>query len=106
MAIPYIRWPNTNAAQLTEWSFIAVTAVLIAARIYLRLKINRKQFAPSDMLICLAWCCSVTMASFDIVFAKIDILRPDVDYALKGFSGPPEKKQKGLKVMSCCTPYE
>ncbi|KAH6986441.1 hypothetical protein BKA56DRAFT_451523, partial [Ilyonectria sp. MPI-CAGE-AT-0026] len=84
---------------LTEWSFIAVTAVLIAARIYLRLKINRKQFAPSDVFICLAWCCSVTMASFDIVFAKIDILRPDVDYALKGFSGPLEKKQKGLKFF-------
>lgn len=75
--------------QLTEWLLIAVTAGLIVARINLRLRINRQQFAPSDGLIFLAWCCSLTIGSLDIIFAKVGILHQDVDYALRGFNGAP-----------------
>lgn len=75
--------------QLTEWLLIAVTAGLIVARINLRLRINRQQFAPSDGLIFLAWCCSLTIESLDIIFAKVGILHQDVDYALRGFNGAP-----------------
>ncbi|KAH6985118.1 hypothetical protein EDB80DRAFT_591115, partial [Ilyonectria destructans] len=78
------------------WLLIAITAGLIVARMYLRVKINRQQVVLSDVFICLVWCCSVTMASLAIAFAKIGVLRQDVDYALKGFDGDLETMQHQL----------
>ncbi|KAH7012849.1 hypothetical protein EDB80DRAFT_569156, partial [Ilyonectria destructans] len=81
------------------WLLIAITASLIVARIYLRLKINRQQVVLSDVFICLAWCCSVMIASFDIAFAKIGVLHQNVSYALEGFDADLETMQHVLKLF-------
>jgi hypothetical protein len=63
---------------------------MISARLYLRLEIKKaRQLLLSDLLLVAAWCGAVATASFDIIFYKKKVLRPDVDYTLSDFHAPP-----------------
>lgn len=48
----------------------------------------------------------MTIASFDIAFAKIGVLHQNVNYALEGFDADPETMQHVLKVRFCHSRYE
>ena len=56
-------------------------------RLRLRLVINQQRLQISDAFIILAWCSSVSTWSFDIVFARMDILRENMDFLLSEFTG-------------------
>jgi hypothetical protein len=64
---------------------------MIAARLYLRLKIQRRRLMSSDVLMCVAWVAAVAAASFDIQFAVMGALDPKVEATLKGYDGGPEE---------------
>ncbi|KAH6953842.1 hypothetical protein BKA56DRAFT_504308 [Ilyonectria sp. MPI-CAGE-AT-0026] len=78
---------STPTVIATEWVLIAFGAVLILARFYLRLKINRQHLVISDIFICLAWCSAVACSSSDVVFFRMGILHPGVDSNLNGYDG-------------------
>ena len=55
---------------------------MIFARLYLRLKINHQRLVASDYFMILAWFASMSNASFDIIFMRLGILKPEMDTTL------------------------
>jgi hypothetical protein len=80
------------------YSLIALAALIIIARIYLRLVIQKQELVAADWLRIAAWCSAFTTASFDIVFLKEDVLDPSLNYTLVNWDAPPEKLERVLKV--------
>jgi hypothetical protein len=71
---------------------------MILARMYMRLKVKRQSADYSDIFLILAWCMSVTTASFDIVFYVKGALQEHISFSLVGFTGTVEEKEYVLKV--------
>jgi hypothetical protein len=86
--------PSGEATLTVIWIFIAIGGVMILARLYLRLWINRQKLQLSDMLICLAWCAAAITGSIDIVLFSMKALRKDVDFFLSGYYGDKERAFK------------
>ncbi|KAH8723965.1 hypothetical protein GQ44DRAFT_773544 [Phaeosphaeriaceae sp. PMI808] len=82
-----------------EWLLLAISGIAIIARLYLRLKINRRKLVASDVCICLAWCAAMVTIAFDIVFFQMGILNPNVDALLKGYHGDKKSLRKALKYF-------
>lgn len=74
--------------QVTEWLLLSVVFILILARLYLRLKIKRQRVTPSDWFLILAFLSAASALSFDIIFLRMGILRPDVDVYLTSVDDP------------------
>ncbi|KAF5004842.1 hypothetical protein FDECE_8686 [Fusarium decemcellulare] len=74
--------PSGAAVLGTIFSLITFTAILIAARVYLRLVIQKQRLLASDMLMVAAWCSALTTASFDIVLKNNGVLEADINYTL------------------------
>jgi len=93
-----VHGPSAAAVISTDWLLLSTSAALILARLYLRLKVNRQSLLISDAFICLAWCSSVSTWSFDIVFARMGVLRANMDYFFTAFSGDADTLQTALLV--------
>ncbi|KAM6517604.1 hypothetical protein FSOLCH5_008571 [Fusarium solani] len=74
--------PSTAGVLACFWILLCVSAILIAARLWLRLKIQHQALLLSDALLLIAWCSSFTHAVFVIIFAVKGALHPDIDYTL------------------------
>jgi hypothetical protein len=98
--------PSAEATLAAEWILLTISAAMILARLYLRLRINRHRLSLSDVLICLAWCAATATVSFDIVFFRMDVLRRDVDPFLSGYRGDKKSLQRALKVSRHPQPIE
>lgn len=98
-------WVSGEAVIATEWTFLTLTATLIFARFYLRVRILNQKIIPSDILICGAWCASVTCASFDIALKRLGFLHPNVSITFEGFEDDVEKVEAALKVFSFSTMF-
>lgn len=83
---------------MAEWTLIVVAAGVVIARIYLRLKIQRRRLLTSDILMCFAWVSAVTTASFNFKFAQMGALHPSVLTTLEGYDGTPQQISLLLKV--------
>lgn len=84
--------------QATQWTLVFIAALVIGARLYLRLLIQRRKLLNSDILMCAAWVAGIGSASFDIVLLRLGALEPDVATVLEQFHGTPEVIQLILKV--------
>ncbi len=84
------RSPSGEATLTVIWIFIGIGAVMILARLYLRLRINRQKLQVSDVLICLAWSAAAITGSLEIVLFSMKALRKDVDIFLSGYHGDKE----------------
>ncbi|KAM5353052.1 hypothetical protein ACJZ2D_017069 [Fusarium nematophilum] len=73
----------------SQWILILLAAAVIAARLYLRLKIQMRRLLRSDQLMCAAWVAAVATASFDVKFAQMGALDPQVKTTLEGYNGGP-----------------
>lgn len=69
-------------SQTTEWVFLGIALLMIFARLHLQLNINHQRLFASDYFKILAWLASVSNASFDIVFLRLRILKPEMDVTL------------------------
>ncbi|RSL49053.1 hypothetical protein CEP54_012621 [Fusarium duplospermum] len=74
--------PSTAGVLACFWILRCVSAILIAARLWLRLKIQHQALLLSDALLLIAWCSSFTHAVFVVIFAVKGALHPDIDYTL------------------------
>ncbi|KAH8707186.1 hypothetical protein GQ44DRAFT_715907 [Phaeosphaeriaceae sp. PMI808] len=91
--------PSGEATLVTEWLLVSISAAMIIARLYLRLRITRQKLLLGDVLICLAWCAATATISFDIVFFRMNVLRTDVDVFLSGYRGDKKSLQRALKYF-------
>ncbi|KAG5662431.1 hypothetical protein KAF25_004849 [Fusarium avenaceum] len=91
--------PSGAAVLGVIYSLIALAALIIIARVYLRLVIQKQRLVAADWLRIAAWCSAFTTASFDIVFFKEDVLDPSLNYTLVNWDAPPEKLERVLRYM-------
>ncbi|PVH98967.1 hypothetical protein DM02DRAFT_729558 [Periconia macrospinosa] len=97
-----ITSPNSPTGEVTlaiDWLLLAISAAMILARLYLRLRINRQKIFPSDVLICLAWCAATTTVSLDIVLFRMNALRKNVDPFLHGYHRDKKSVQRALMII-------
>ncbi|RSL91785.1 hypothetical protein CEP51_000143 [Fusarium floridanum] len=72
--------PSGSTVLATIYTLIALAAVIIGARIYLRLKIQRHRLLASDYFMIAAWCSAVSCASVNVVMKVHGALEPERDY--------------------------
>ncbi|KAJ3456013.1 hypothetical protein MRS44_016036 [Fusarium solani] len=78
---------------------IGVAAFAIAARTYLRLKIQKRRLIMSDFLVIAAWLCACTGASFDIVLVVKGVLKPENDWFLTNLKVDAQTYELLLRIM-------
>ncbi|KAH7020252.1 hypothetical protein EDB80DRAFT_220113 [Ilyonectria destructans] len=91
--------PSGPTVLAVSFTLIGIAAFVIAARIYLRLKIQRRRLQASDLLMMAAWCAAVSTASFDVFFYVNGILRADINYTLVNYDADAETFEYILRVM-------
>ncbi|KAK2053956.1 hypothetical protein LY76DRAFT_597388 [Colletotrichum caudatum] len=83
--------PTAVAIIATEFTLIGIAAVLIAARIYLRIGLQGLPLIASDLVVCASWIVCAAFSSFDIAYLEQGVLRPDVAFTLQGYNGTSDK---------------
>jgi hypothetical protein len=86
--------------QATQWTLIFIATGVIVARVYLRLILQKRRLLISDLFMCAGWCTIVAVASFDIVFYRMGVLRRGVDLGLVGFEGTAGQAERFYKVTT------
>ncbi|KAH8688153.1 hypothetical protein BGZ61DRAFT_452838 [Ilyonectria robusta] len=94
-----IAGPRPVVVQATGWTLIAIAAGAIMARLYLRLKIQRRRLLASDMFICGAWVAGVAITSLNVLLQQLGALEPSVKTNMEGFKGDPEDIPKIFKIF-------
>ncbi|EFQ32517.1 uncharacterized protein GLRG_07787 [Colletotrichum graminicola M1.001] len=74
-----------------EFTLVGIAAILIAARIYLRIGLQGLPPNASDIIVCAAWITCAAFSSFDIAYLDLDVLRPDLAFTLQGYGGTSDK---------------
>ncbi|KAK1995864.1 hypothetical protein LX36DRAFT_138931 [Colletotrichum falcatum] len=83
--------PPAAAIIAAEFALIGIAAVLVGARIYLRIGLQGLRLITSDLIVCAAWVTCAAFSAFDIAYLKLDVLRPDVAFTLQGYNGTSDK---------------
>ncbi|KAL6361027.1 hypothetical protein LRP88_04489 [Fusarium phalaenopsidis] len=91
--------PGPAAILASQWTLIVVATAVIAARIYLRLKIQNRRMLYSDIIMCTAWVFAIITAAFGPVFASKGALDPDVHTSLEGYKGGVEDLKLVLQLF-------
>ncbi|KAJ4052415.1 hypothetical protein NW761_003316 [Fusarium oxysporum] len=91
--------PSGAAVLAVNFSLITLAAAIIGARIYLRLVIQKQRLVAADWLRVAAWISAFVAASFDIIYMKEDVLKPEINYTLVNWDVPPEKLSRVLRYM-------
>ncbi|EWZ28644.1 uncharacterized protein FOBCDRAFT_276769 [Fusarium oxysporum Fo47] len=91
--------PSGAAVLAVNYTLITLAAIIIGARIYLRLVIQRQKLVAADWIRILAWCSAFATASFDVVFMKEGALDAEINYTLSNWEVKPEKLERVLRYM-------
>ncbi|KAI3571634.1 hypothetical protein IWW34DRAFT_894654 [Fusarium oxysporum f. sp. albedinis] len=91
--------PSGAAVLAVNYTLITLAAIIIGARIYLRLVIQRQKLVAADWIRILAWCSAFATASFDVVFMKKGALDAEINYTLSNWEVKPEKLERVLRHM-------
>lgn len=98
MPITLIFHRLLTAPQISEWTLISLSTLVIAARIYLRLVIQKRPLLSSDIVMASAWAMGIVVASFCLTYVHMGVMELDVDYSLKNYDGTKDDKRFILKV--------
>ncbi|KAK1976396.1 hypothetical protein LZ30DRAFT_734757 [Colletotrichum cereale] len=82
------HFPTPKAVTIitTGWVTILTAGAVIAASLYLRIKIQGRRLQVSDYFLCLAWCSAVSNAAFDIQFTVMGALHQNIKINLDGYN--------------------
>ncbi|RGP59531.1 hypothetical protein FSPOR_11288 [Fusarium sporotrichioides] len=93
-----MRNPGAEDVLVSE-ILVVVAIVLVAARLNLRLRIQKRQLLLSDKFMVAACISGVVAASFTPAFAALDAFDPKVHSTLQGYSGNRRKLRLILKLL-------
>ncbi|KAM0237043.1 hypothetical protein ACHAP5_009141 [Fusarium lateritium] len=91
--------PGISALLISEWTLISLSTLVIAARIYLRLVIQKRRLLSSDMVMALAWALGIVVAAFCIAYIRMGVMEPNIDYSLKYYDGTEDEKRVILRLF-------
>ncbi|KPA37203.1 hypothetical protein FLAG1_09995 [Fusarium langsethiae] len=93
-----MRNPGAEDVLVSE-ILVVVAIVLVAARLNLRLRIQKRQLLLSDKFMVAACISGVVAAGFTPAFAALDAFDPKVHSTLQGYSGNRRKLRLILKLL-------
>ncbi|KAJ3512517.1 hypothetical protein NM208_g15314 [Fusarium decemcellulare] len=91
--------PGPAMVLATSWTLIVLATGVVAARLYLRLRIQRRRLLSSDMIMCAAWLFAIITNVFGPVFAAYGALDPEVHTSLQGYKGRVEDLELVLQLF-------
>ena len=77
--------------------------MVIAARLNLRLRVQKRRFLNSDYLMCASWVSAIFVAALDIKLSLMGVLDPDVGEDLENYPGNEEETVLAIKVRILAT---
>lgn len=90
-------------SQGTIYTLIVLAALVIAARIYLRIVIQKRRLLASDFIMILAWLSAVSTSAFDILLKKHGALEAHINYTLTNYEADSvEEFEHVMKVGDGC----
>ncbi|KAF4944936.1 hypothetical protein FSARC_14546 [Fusarium sarcochroum] len=95
--------PGASELVISEWALISLSTAVIAARIYLRLGIQKRRLLGSDIWMTAAWAMGIVVAAFCITFIRLGVMEQDIDPSLRNYDGTKEEKQHIRKLLWICT---
>ncbi|KAF4342736.1 integral membrane protein [Fusarium beomiforme] len=84
--LPEMKNPEAKDILLSQ-IFVLVATILVAARLNLRLRIQRRKLLLSDIFMIAAWISGVITAAFSPAFAVLQAFDPSVHSTLEGYHG-------------------
>ncbi|KAJ4009259.1 hypothetical protein NW752_009558 [Fusarium irregulare] len=90
--------PNSSALLITEWTLISLSTVVIAARIWLRLGLQKQRLLGSDVWMTMAWAMGIVIASFCITYVHLGVMEDGILPSLSNFDATDERKKLILKL--------
>ncbi|KIL85910.1 hypothetical protein FAVG1_10879 [Fusarium avenaceum] len=91
--------PGASALLISEWTLISLSTLVIVARIYLRLVIQKRPLLSSDIVMAFAWAMGIVVASFCLTYVHMGVMEPDIDYSLKYYDGTKNDKRFILRLL-------
>lgn len=88
-----------DSLQVVGWVLVAIATGVIFARIYLRLKIQRRRLLVSDALMVAAWVFAVAEVSSHVIMMNLGRLDKEVGTTPVGFHGNSDMLQSITKVI-------
>ncbi|KAF7555856.1 hypothetical protein G7046_g6458 [Stylonectria norvegica] len=98
-AVVIMSSPGAGPVIASQWVLITIAAVVIIARLNLRVRIQRRTLLRSDFLMCAAWFCALFCAGFNVALAELGALNKPVKATLQGYEGTPEHLILVLKMF-------
>lgn len=86
--------------QITEWTLISLSTIVIAARIWLRLGLQKQRLLGSDVWMTAAWAMGIITASFCITYVHMGVMEDGIAPDLSNFEASDERKKTILKVTN------
>ncbi|CAG7564447.1 unnamed protein product [Fusarium equiseti] len=90
--------PGASALLITEWTLISLSTVVIIARIWLRLGLQKQRLLGSDVWMTMAWAMGIITASFCITYVHMGVMEDGVSPSLINFDSNDENKRLILKL--------
>ncbi|GJC77587.1 hypothetical protein ColLi_00425 [Colletotrichum liriopes] len=95
--------PDPEGGNDHRWVTILTAGAVIAASLYLRIKIQGRRLHVSDYFLCLAWCSAVSNAAFDIQFTVMGALHQDIKINLDGYNASDDDIELVMRVRRLAT---
>ncbi|KAH6886808.1 hypothetical protein B0T10DRAFT_563044 [Thelonectria olida] len=96
--VPY-DGPGEVPILIVAWSLVGIALSAVAARLYLRLKIQKRKLLASDYFILVALVSGTVVSASSTVLGELGALDPDVGSDMSGFAGDPEDIPEIFKVF-------
>ncbi|KAF4454840.1 hypothetical protein F53441_2710 [Fusarium austroafricanum] len=91
--------PGKEDLLVMEWTLITLSTVVIAARLHLRLGIQKQRLLASDICMTAAWAMGIVVAAFCITFIRLRVMEEDIEPSLKYFDGTKDEKRHIRKLL-------
>ncbi|KAF0636535.1 hypothetical protein FPSE5266_08049 [Fusarium pseudograminearum] len=91
--------PGASALLIMEWTLISLSTLVIAARIWLRLGLQKQRLLGSDVWMTCAWAMGIITASFCITYVHMGVMEDGIDPGLTNFDASDERKQLIRKLL-------
>ncbi|KAF4985659.1 hypothetical protein FGRMN_11133, partial [Fusarium graminum] len=91
--------PTASDLLISEWALISLSTIVIGARVYLRLVIQKRKLLSSDIWMVFSWLMGIVVASFCITYVHMGLMEQDITLSLANYKASAHDKQFVLRLL-------
>ncbi|KAF5671671.1 integral membrane protein [Fusarium heterosporum] len=84
--------PTASDLLISEWTLISLSTIVIAARVYLRLVLQKRKLLSSDIWMVVAWLMGIVVACFCITYVHLGLMEQDITLSLANYKASTHDK--------------